>query len=94
MGIKATLYIPPNGQKKEIELTDINENDELWFVENNAKLSCEQLFEDRNVIYADIGLKDEEGEPLEGIEISFGRSCRETLAALRVQCEQLLKERA
>lgn len=92
MGIKATLFIPPNGREQEIIITEINEADELWFVENNAKLSGEELMNGQQVIYADVGLKDEEGEPLEGIEISQGRSCRETIAALRVQCEKLLKE--
>lgn len=90
MSIQAKVYLPPNGRVEFIDVTEINEEDEVWFVEHNAKLSLEQLMNGQNVAYADIGLIDEEGEPKEAIEISRDRSCRETLAALREQCERML----
>jgi hypothetical protein len=39
------------------------------------------------VCYADVGLEDEDGEPMEAIELARWRSC-DTLHALRAQCER------
>lgn len=90
MSIRAKIYLPPNGEVKFIDLTEINEEDEAWFVQHEAKLSFEQLLNGQIVAYADIGLVDEDGEPEEAIEISWDRSCRDTMADLRVQCEGML----
>lgn len=87
MSITAIAYILPNGRQEVIEITDINQEDELWFKEHDAKLSVEQLSTGHMAVYADIGL----GEDNEALEISFNRSCQETLAALRKQCEYMLK---
>ena len=38
-------------------------------------------------IYADIGMVDEEGNEVEVIELSNGRSCADTLSALRKRLE-------
>lgn len=91
MSMTVTIYHSPDGRVQLFELTEINEEDQAWFVQHNAKLSFEQLMTGDNVAYADIGLIDEEGEPIEAIEISFDRPCRETLAALRKQCEKMLE---
>ena len=90
MSITATLFVAPYGQKQALEIEDIDEADELWFVENNAKLSAEEV-NGQYVVYADVGLTHDDGEPNEAIEISRGRTCRETMHALRVMAERMLE---
>lgn len=92
MSIMATLFVLPHGRQEPLEITDIDETDELWFVENNAKISAETLLTGDHVVYADVGVKDVEGEPVEAIEFARGRTCRETMNALRLMAEQMLKE--
>ena len=62
MSIKATLYIRPNGDTKEIEIININPEDAQWLNDNNIKVSLEgappMLF-----IYADYGKTTLDGEP-------------------------------
>lgn len=84
-----TLYIPPNGRTREIDVREVDADDEAWFAEHKVKLSMEEAG-GTFVCYADVGKRDEDGEPDEAIEISGTRSCRETLHALRLQCESLL----
>lgn len=88
MSIAAIAYIPPNGKTMDVEIDDIDPIDEAWFKEHNAKLSLEELSTGDMVVYANIGL----GEDREALEISRGRSCKETLTALRKQSEQMLAE--
>lgn len=88
MSIVATLYIPPNGRTREIVIANINADDEAWFKAHHAKISLEELG-GQNVIYADVGIV-EDGEVVEAIEIDRGRSCWDTMAALRKQCEAML----
>lgn len=87
--MKVLLYIPPNGQTREIEVHEIDAEDEAWFIERKALLSMEEIG-GTFACYADVGLRTEDGELDEAIEISGTRSCRETLHALRLQCESLL----
>ncbi len=91
MSIEAILFIPPNGQQQVIQVTQISPDDEAWFKDNNAKLSMEEI-PGHTVVYADIGLVCE-GEPEEAIELSKGRTCIETMAALRKQCEGMLRRK-
>lgn len=90
MSISATYYQRPNGAKHPMEIRNIRPTDEAWFKQRNAKLSIEDDGCGSFISYADIGLRDEDGEPVEAIEIAGSRSCEDTMAALRAQCEALL----
>lgn len=87
--ISATLYIAPFAEKKQIQINDIDYDDEVWFIENGVKLSLEELATGEIAMYADIGYVVN-GDHEEALELSRGRSCAETLAALRKQCEHML----
>lgn len=85
-----TLYKRPNGRTQKIDIKNVIPDDEAYFTRNSINISIEDvgiMF----AIYADIGRMDEDGEPIELIELSKGRSCEETLSALRKLCEEELK---
>jgi hypothetical protein len=86
--VKATIYHRPHGRPEVIDLVNVDPADAAWFEANNVKISLEADGEEGAITYADIGLKDEDGEPDELIEFSHGRNCVQTLAALRRQCEE------
>lgn len=89
--MQVTLYERPHGRTKEINMTKIRPEDEAWFKEVGAKLSMEDLGA-TVACYADVGIKDEEGEPIEAIEIAgHDQSCEDTMQKLRKQCERLLE---
>lgn len=90
MSIPVVIYKRPQGHTEVIMCSKINAADETWFTEHNAKLSMEEAPGMGFTCYADVGIKDEDGEPVEAIEISGRRTCEETLAALRQQCERML----
>lgn len=90
MSIEATLFILPNGQQRSITITKVTPEDEAWFKANAAKLSLEELRTGEVVMYADIGMRTREGDEVEAIEVAGSRTCSETLAALRKQCEEML----
>lgn len=85
-----TLYKQPDGRTQEIDIKNVLPDDEEYFTRNRIGISMEDVG-GMFVIYADIGWRDEDGEPIELIELSQGRSCKETLSALRKQCEEELK---
>lgn len=90
MSIPVTIYKRPLGHTETIHCTEIAPEDEAWFKEHNAELSMEEAPGMGFTCYADVGIKDKDGEPVEAIEISGRRTCEETLAALRQQCERML----
>lgn len=87
--LEVTLFQKPDGRQKPLFVRDIYPEDAAWFIENKADISMEEIRGDI-VLYADIGL-ELCGEPDEVIEISQGRSCEDTFAALRKQCERWLQ---
>ena len=89
--MNVTLYKPPHGRKEVIDVRNVYPDDEAWFAEHKAAISMEEIG-GMFAIYAHVGGFDEDGEPVEAIEISRHRSCEDTLASLRQQCEELLKE--
>lgn len=91
--MNVTFYKSPHGRTETIDMRNVYPEDETWFAENHARISMEDLG-GTFVIYADVGVVDEDGEPDEAIELSAGRSCEETLKALRSQCEAMLKKEA
>lgn len=90
MALNAIAFIPPNGRQEAIEIKDISLGDEHFFQAQNARISVEYVGE-QFVVYADLGFCSDDGTPDEAIEISRGRSCKDTFAALRVQCERMIK---
>lgn len=91
--MQVTLYERPHGHTKEINMTKIRPEDEAWFKGVGAKLSMEDIGTGY-ACYADVGIKDEEGEPLEALEIAgTGESCEATMQKLRRQCELMLENR-
>ena len=87
--MKVTLYKAPNGKQEVVDITKIYPEDEAFFTKNNILISMEELCGDY-VVYADTGYENEDGDPEEFIEIAQGRSCEDTLKALRVVCEEFL----
>ena len=86
--MKATTYFPPNGRSELIDLKNIRPEDEAYFTERGIEISLEQL-NGEMVVYADLG-ENEDGDPEELIEFSYGRNCQDTLSALRRLCEEHL----
>ena len=84
--MNVTLYKRPDGRSEVIDVRNVLPEDEQWFADHNVKISMEDIG-DTIVVYADTG-KVVDGEPDEFIEIANGRTCEETLSALRKQCEE------
>ncbi len=89
MSIKATLYIRPNGDTKEIKITLINPEDAQWLNDNNIKVSLEDappmLF-----IYADYGKTTLDGEPDEHLLVVPADSdCVAVMARLVADLKEL-----
>lgn len=83
----ATLYKRPDGRTQEIDIKNVLPDDEAYFTRHNISISMEDVG-GMFAIYADIGQMDADGEPIELIELSQGRSCEDTLSALRKLCEE------
>lgn len=91
--MQVTFYKRPHGRTEEINMTKIRPEDEAWFKSVGAKLSMEEVG-GRYACYADVGVKDEDGEPIEAIEIAGpDDDCQDTMSKLRVQCELMLEDR-
>ena len=89
MSIKATLYIRPNGDTKEIEITKITSEDAQWLNDNNVKVSLEEappmLF-----VYADYGKTTIDGEPDEHLMVVRADSdCVAVMARLVTNLKEL-----
>lgn len=85
-----TLYKQPDGRTREIDIKNVLPDDEAFFTRHEIDISMEDVG-GMFALYADIGQTDDDGEPVELIELSQGRSCEETLSALRKLCEEELK---
>ena len=87
--VKATVFIPPRGQREEIEIKKVYPADAEYINANEIKVSLEELMTGDTVIYFDDGkhfIKDEEGveddtTPDEIIIISRGgkKSCEDCI---------------
>lgn len=97
--MEVKLFKPPHGRSVVIDIPNVHADDEKFFQENNIKISMEDVSAGGApmfAVYADLGVShgyDGDGDDnIELIELSEGRSCEETLSALRVQCEEELKK--
>lgn len=87
-----TIYKRPDGRTEIIDCRKVRAEDEQFFKQNNVRVSMEDIG-GQFAVYADIG-REVDGEPDELIELSGSRSCEDTLAALRQQCEAALQQGA
>jgi hypothetical protein len=85
-----TFYRKPDGRAQRIDIKNVLPDDEAYFTQNRINISMEDVG-GMFAVYADIGRRDEDGEPFELIELSQGRTCEETLSALRKLCEEELQ---
>lgn len=96
--MEVKLFKPPHGHSVIIDVLNVHAEDEKFFQENNIEISMEDVSAGGTpmfAVYADLGISDEhddDDENIELLELSQGRSCEETLSALRVQCEKELKK--
>lgn len=90
--IEATLFLRPNGGKITQVITDISPYDANWFKANDVKISMEDIGISGFACYADYGRTLADGEPVEMIVISGGRTCKAVMGELRVKCEVALDE--
>jgi hypothetical protein len=87
--MNVTFYKVPNGTAVPLAITNVDPDDAAWFQSVGARVSMEETG-GQFVCYADVGVVDEDGEPDEAVEIAAGRTCEETLKALRIQAQELL----
>lgn len=89
MSIKATVYIRPNGNTKEIEITNISPEDAQWLNDNNVKVSLEDA-PPMLIIYADYGKTNHDGEPVEHLMVVRADSdCVAVMARLVADLKEL-----
>lgn len=84
-----TVYKRPHGQTEVIDLLNIHDEDAKWFEENNVSVSIESTGTDI-IVYGDVGLVNEDGEPEEIIIFSGTDDCYTTMTRLRVQCKKVM----
>ena len=78
--IKAIVFEKPNGRQREINVPKVYPDDADYINENNIKVSMEETG-GTFVVYFDYGVRDEDNEPIEHIELSLGKTCEETIKA-------------
>ena len=89
MSIECLVFLRPYGDRRTIELRNINLEDEIYFKEKGVKLSMESDGRDGHILYADIGLTLEDGTTSEIIHISKpGEDCNAAMASLRKLVEE------
>lgn len=77
--IEVTLFIKPHGKKEVTDIPNVYKDDADFITKNKIKVSMEEASQNNFAIYFDYGLKDEEDEPIEHIEMSAGKSCEDTI---------------
>lgn len=84
--INCKMFHRPNGVSQEVELKSIRSEDANWLIGNGIKVSMEEIAPEQYAVYADYGGEEEY------IELSNGRNCWETMAAMRIAVEKLKNE--
>lgn len=79
-------YARPNGRMSELDMTNIYPGDVRFFIEMDIQVSIEELSTGQFVVYA--CPRDDESEESEVLVFDEGRSCQETMKALREKCEE------
>lgn len=88
--MEVTLYQRPKGKKRVIDMRNLHDDDEAFFLKHDVKISLEESPTIGFIVYADYGVRDPEGGPVEAVEISYGRDCHTTMHALRLKVEDAI----
>lgn len=80
-------YTRPNGHMRMIEMSNIYQEEIDFFTDNDIMVSLEELTTGAIVAYA--CPRDDESEESEVMVFDNGRSCQETMKALREECEKV-----
>lgn len=87
MGLELTYYQRPDDRTTQVPIAEVNPDDEAFFLERGIEISAEDdAIWDGFILYADVGERDESGEPVEIILHTKGRDCRDSLAELARLC--------
>lgn len=89
--MQVTIYHRPDGRQEVIDMVNVDPADQQWFEDRDAVISMEDVG-GTYAVYADIGLTDDEGEPLEIMVLSTGKNCVSTIAELRNECARMIEE--
>ena len=89
--MNVTLYKQPDGRSEVINIHNVRPEDEAYFTRNGIKISMEDVGGEF-AVYADIGEVTEDGDPDEVLVLPKGRSCEETMHALRLLCEDMKEQ--
>ena len=82
-------YALPNGRMSEIEMSNIDKKDINFFEKRDIMVSIEELTTGDIVVYG--CPRDDLSEEGEVMVFSGKRDCRETMKALRKECEKEFK---
>jgi len=91
--INVTLFLKPNGRREQIQLTNINSEDADFINSHKIKVSLEELDSNNFCLYFDYGKtinNDPNEEPDELMELSFGRTCEETISKVVNHIKELI----
>lgn len=87
--LSVRYYKRPNGTVEMIDMTNIYEEDIKFFENGDYIVSMEELTIGDIAVYAYPSSEDEETEIC---VLDHGRSCEETMRALRLECERAFGE--
>ena len=92
--MNVTFYLRPDGRSREMDITNVRDDDAVWFEQNNVAVSMEELNDSTYAIYADIGLYEDDGETNREIIYitSPNEECENALSKLRDMCQKELRE--
>ena len=80
------FYVRPNGRMREIEMSKIDKEDIYFFQKHDIMVSMEELTIGDIVVYG--CPRDDLSEESEVMVFAGKRDCRETMKALRQECEK------
>jgi hypothetical protein len=80
-------YARPNGRMREIEMSNIDQSEIRFFIEMDIRVSIEELSTGDIIVYG--CPRDDESEESEVMVFAGKRDCRETMKALREECERV-----
>ena len=89
-----TIFERPDGRQNLIEIANVYPEDATWFETNSVEVSMEEIHEGRYAIYGDIGMRADDGTPIEIIYLTkTGETCQDALRELRTMCENAQSSR-
>ena len=90
--LPATIYVRPYGTKQSAVIENVYEEDALWLIENNVRISLEHNESLGTTVYGDLELTEEDNQtPREVVVFSNGRPCWETMTEFRKKCAEAMR---